>query len=146
MVVTIDPHLHRWNSLSEIFTIPTVVLHASLNIAAWIKGNIPKPILIGPDIESQQWVAEIAKAANAPYSIVEKKRFGDASVRATIPQIESYQDHSPVIVDDIISTGATMIETISHLKLLGMKNIHCIGVHAIFANTAYQESIGNSDY
>jgi ribose-phosphate pyrophosphokinase len=30
------------------------------------KINIDKPILIGPDGESEQWVAEVAKNANAP--------------------------------------------------------------------------------
>lgn len=137
-VLTIDPHLHRWHSLDEVFTIPTILLHAATNIACWIRENIPNPVLIGPDVESQQWVAEIAQVANAPYLIVNKERFGDASVKATIPQIEAYRDHTPVVIDDIISTASTMIETINHLKSLGSKKIHCIGVHALFANNAYE--------
>ena len=39
-LITIDPHLHRWNSLSEIYTIPTKMRHAANLISLWIKNNI----------------------------------------------------------------------------------------------------------
>lgn len=136
--LTIDPHLHRWKSLSDVFSVPTILLHATQDVAAWIKKNITKPILIGPDLESEQWVAEIAKAADSPYLIVEKQRFSDISVKSTIPKIDAYQDYTPVLVDDIISTAMTMIETVDHLKTLGMKKIYCIGVHAVFSKNAYE--------
>jgi ribose-phosphate pyrophosphokinase len=138
-LITIDPHLHRWHALNEIFTISTQLLHATADIAQWIQKNISNPVLIGPDKESQQWVAEIAQIAQAPFLTAEKQRFGDASVTSTIPQIENYKNHAPVVIDDIISTGMTMIATINHLKSLNMQPIHCIGVHAIFANNAYEK-------
>lgn len=140
-IITIDPHLHRWQSLSDIFSIPTTLLHATQPIADWINNNIKQPVLIGPDKESTQWVAEIAKICHAPYLIVEKIRKGDTEVSATIPQLELYTNHTPVIVDDIISTGVTMIETIKHIQSYGIKSIYCIGVHAIFAKNAYQNML-----
>ncbi len=57
----------------------------------------------------------------------------------TFPQIEAYETHTPVLIDDIISTAATMIKTVHHLKSLGMKPPICIGVHAIFAGNAYSD-------
>jgi len=48
-LVTIDPHLHRYKALSEIYTIPARALHAGAAIAGWIKNNIENPFLIGPD-------------------------------------------------------------------------------------------------
>jgi ribose-phosphate pyrophosphokinase len=138
-LITIDPHLHRRSSLSEIYSIPTAVSHAALHISAWIKYTIQKPILIGPDAESEQWVTEVAKNANAPYVILTKIRHGDRDVEVSVPQIEKYKGYIPVLVDDIISTGRTMIETIGHLKYAGMKPPICIGVHAVFANNAFEE-------
>ncbi|MBN9227361.1 MULTISPECIES: ribose-phosphate pyrophosphokinase [Legionella] len=138
-LITIDPHLHRWHSLNEVFTIDTKVLHATDNIAHWVRSNVQNPLLIGPDMESTQWVAEIAKISQAPYLIVEKTRFGDANVSATVPQIEQYPNHTPVLIDDIISTGRTMIETIKHIQTYGIHNIICLAVHAVFANNAYDE-------
>ncbi|MFT4983242.1 MAG: ribose-phosphate pyrophosphokinase [Flavobacterium sp.] len=138
-LITIDPHLHRRSSLSEIYSIPTTVSHAANSISTWIKHHIDKPILIGPDSESEQWVAEVAKNANAPYMILTKVRYSDRDVEVSIPHVAKYKDFVPVLVDDIISTGRTMIETIGHLNNAGMKPPICIGVHAVFAENAFQE-------
>lgn len=142
-LITIDPHLHRWHKLSAIYDIPTHVLHATNNIAHWIHDNIKKPILIGPDAESLQWVKEIAQKANAPYLILEKNRKGDSNVEVSIPNIEQYRDSIPVLIDDIISTGMTMIDTIQHLQALKMPPPICIGVHAVFAGDAYQKLLAS---
>jgi ribose-phosphate pyrophosphokinase len=140
-IITIDPHLHRRSSMNEIYSIPCNVLHSAKLISSWIKNNIQKPLLIGPDSESEQWVSEVAKDAGAPYIVLEKLRRGDNDVDVSIPQTEKYKDHTPVLVDDIISTANTMIETIGHLKKASMKPAVCIGVHAVFANLAYDNLI-----
>lgn len=140
-LVTVDPHLHRRSSLSEVYSIPTKVIHAADLISEWIKNNIKHPVLIGPDSESEQWVSEVAKNAGAPFIVLEKTRHGDKDVEVSIPDVEVYQEHTPVLVDDIISTARTMIETIRHLKSANMKSPVCIGIHAVFAENAYQELI-----
>jgi len=142
-LTTIDPHLHRRNSLSEIYSVPNRVIHAASHISKWIKSTIKKPVLVGPDSESEQWVSEVAREANAPFTVLEKIRHGDRDVEVSIPDVAKYKDHTPVLVDDIISTARTMIETIGHLKKAGMKAPVCIGVHAVFAASAY-EDLNNS--
>ncbi len=140
-LITIDPHLHRIHSLSEIYSIPCQVIHASSLISSYIGKNIENPVLIGPDSESEQWVSEIAKKTDTPYLILEKTRLGDHEVRITVPQVEKYKNHTPVLVDDIISTAQTMIETILHLKKSGMRAPVCIGTHAIFADNSMEKLI-----
>lgn len=142
-LTTVDPHLHRRNSLSEVYQIPNKVIHAAAHISQWIKANIEKPVLIGPDSESVQWVSEVAKNAGAPFTILQKIRHSDRDVEVSIPDVENYKDHTPVLVDDIISTARTMIETVEHLKRAGMKPPVCIGVHAVFALNAYEELINS---
>lgn len=142
-LVTIDPHLHRWHTLSAIYDIPAIVLHASDNIAQWIDKHIHAPILIGPDAESQQWVADIARKANAPFLILEKIRKGDKQVEVSIPNIEKHHNAIPVLIDDIISTGMTMIGAVKHLLSLKMRPPICIGVHAVFAGDAYQQLLAS---
>lgn len=137
-MVTIDPHLHRHHSLDEIYSIPTVVVHAASVISEWIMKNIEKPIVIGPDIESEQWVSKVAKEANAPFLVLEKIRRGDRDVEVSNPDVEKYRDHTPVLVDDIISTARTMIETVKHIRNAKMKDPVCIGVHAVFSGDAYE--------
>lgn len=138
-LVTIDPHLHRRNSLSEVYQIPCRVAHAASSISAWIKDNIKNPVLIGPDSESEQWVSQVAKNAGAPFLVLEKIRQGDNEVEVSVPNLEGYKNHTPVLVDDIISTARTMIETVGHLNRAGMIAPVCIGVHGVFAGNAYRE-------
>ncbi len=138
-LITVDPHLHRYHSLDEIYTIPSCVLHGALSIAKWIRDHVTCPLLIGPDQESQQWVVDVAQAARAPYVVLKKIRHGDRSVEVSVPEVEKWKRHTPVLVDDIISTGHTMMETIGHLNGLGMEAPVCIGVHGIFIGTAYED-------
>jgi ribose-phosphate pyrophosphokinase len=138
-IVTIDPHLHRIKSLSEIYFIPHTTIHVADQISNWIKKNIKNPVLIGPDKESKQWVSIVAKNAEAPFVVLNKVRYSDEVVKVSIPNIEQYKNATPVLVDDIISTGHTMIETVNHLKKEDMKPAICIGIHAIFAGNSYQE-------
>ncbi len=49
--------------------------------------------------------------------------------------------HTPVLVDDIISTARTMIEAVKHFKSTKIKAPVCIGVHGIFAGDAYDSLI-----
>ncbi|MDA1098011.1 MAG: ribose-phosphate pyrophosphokinase [Proteobacteria bacterium] len=138
-LVTIDPHLHRRSALSEIYAVPAAALHAAPAIAAWIRDAVPNPILVGPDSESEQWVAAVAAAAGAPFVVLEKTRHGDRDVQISVPHLARWRARTPVLVDDIISTARTMIETIGHLKTAALPPPVCIGVHAVFADTAYAD-------
>lgn len=136
-LITIDPHLHRHASLSEIYSIRTKVVHAGLAIAKWVIEHIKKPFFIGPDAESEQWVSAIAKLAKAPFVILEKTRHGDQDVSIRFPDLSMFKEFTPILVDDIISTAGTMIKTVRHLNEQTMKPPICIGVHGIFAQDAY---------
>lgn len=140
-LVTVDPHLHRYHHLDEIYTIPNTVLHATQSISQWIAKEITKPLLIGPDRESEQWVAEVARIAHAPYLILEKNRHGDDDVDISLPIIGDYHDHTPVLVDDIISTAQTMIAVVKHLQQAKMKAAVCVGIHAVFSGSAYENLV-----
>lgn len=136
-LITVDPHLHRHRSLTEIYSIPCTVLHSSNLIANWITDHVDNPVLIGPDSESKQWVSQVAAKINAPFIILEKQRLGDRDVNVAVPQAQQYESYTPVLVDDIISTARTMIVTIKHLQEIKLRPVVCIGVHALFAGDAY---------
>jgi ribose-phosphate pyrophosphokinase len=108
-------------------------------LSQWIGAEVTRPLLIGPDGESEQWVASVAQAANAPCVVLEKIRRGDRDVEVSVPEVERWRDNTPVLVDDIISTAHTMIETVNHLRNAGMKPSVCVAIHAVFADDAYRE-------
>lgn len=140
-LVTVDPHLHRRQSLAEIYSIPTQVMHAAPLVSEWIRNEVKMPLLIGPDSESEQWVAAVARDARAPHVVLQKVRHGDRKVEISIPDVARWRNHTPVLVDDIVSSGRTMIETVSHLKAAGMPPPICVAVHGIFADNAFGDLV-----
>jgi ribose-phosphate pyrophosphokinase len=138
-LVTVDPHLHRRSSLEEIYTVPCTTLHAAPLISRWIREEVEAPLIVGPDVESEQWVSEVASEAGSPWVVLKKERLGDRDVRISVPDLDRWLDRTPVLVDDIISTARTMIETVGHLVRAGLKAPVCVGVHAILAGSAYAD-------
>jgi ribose-phosphate pyrophosphokinase len=138
-LVTVDPHLHRRSDLSEIYQIPTRKVQAAPLFASWIAANIDHPLLIGPDQESEQWVAAIARACGAPHLVLKKERKGDRDVVISIPNIANLERTTPVLMDDIISSGHTMLETIQQLQSAGARDSVCMAVHGLFAEGAYEK-------
>ena len=137
-LVTVDPHLHRVTTLGAIYSARAEVAHTAPLISNWIRTEVTSPLLIGPDAESEQWVRAVAEGADAPYTVLQKIRRGDYDVEVSVPGIERWRERTPVLVDDIISTGSTMVAAIGHLVRLGMKAPVCIGVHAVFSAGSYQ--------
>jgi ribose-phosphate pyrophosphokinase len=137
-LVTVDPHLHRLKSLGAVYKIPARAVHAAPLIADFIKREVAQPLLIGPDAESAQWARSTAEAIGAPSIVLEKIRRGDRDVSVRVPDVERWRDRTPVLVDDIISTGQTMIETIGHLHEAGLRPPVCIAVHGVFATGSYE--------
>lgn len=138
-LITVEPHLHRWHSLSELYTLPYEVVRASEAMASWIRENVEEPVLVGPDDESEQWVSEVAQRVDAPYVVWGKERSGDRDVKVKRSRTEELKGRCPVLVDDIISTAHTMIQTVRHLREAGVEDAVCMGVHPLFVGTAYEE-------
>lgn len=131
-----DPHLHREDKLEHIFRIKSKKLTANSLIAGYIRENIKKPVIIGPDEESYKWARHVAEMLNVESRILMKKRYSSYHVEVKLNKKLDLKGKNVVIVDDIISTGHTILETAKELRKLGAKNIHCICVHGIFANDA----------
>lgn len=138
-LVRVDPHLHRRKSLSEIYSIPSTVSHAAPLIARWIRDHVPRPILVGPDAESAQWVAAVAERAGEPYTVLSKQRLGDRSVRVSPFRLDGGGKRTPVLVDDIVSSARTMIEAVKQIRNRGGVAPWCIAVHALFVGDAYRQ-------
>jgi ribose-phosphate pyrophosphokinase len=138
-MVTVDPHLHRHHSLEGIYGIPTTIAHAAPMIADWVRREVAHPMLVGPDAESEQWVAAVATACEAPFVILEKTRRGDRDVSISEPP--ALNGHTPVVIDDIVSTGKTMVEATRRLRASGSVAPVCVAIHAVFADAVNDELV-----
>jgi ribose-phosphate pyrophosphokinase len=126
-VLAIDPHLHRIRTLKEISS-KAKEISAKALIAEFVRENFAEDFqIVGPDSESKQWGAEIAHSLGKDAIILRKQRFSSFNVHV--------RDHDlgkkVLIIDDIISTGRTLLQTIRIARRHGAKKIYCIGIHGI---------------
>lgn len=135
-IITIDPHLHRYRSMKEVFTVPAKNLTANPLIADFVKKKYRDPVILGPDWESYQWAEAIAKRVGVESTVLEKTRYSSRHVSVKMKKPIEIKGKTVVIVDDIISTGHTIAEAAKKAKAAGAKKIVAIGVHGLFVEGA----------
>lgn len=138
-VITVDPHLHRISHLDQ--AIPrgaAVALTATALLAEFVTQRIERPLIVGPDAESEQWVRAIAEPHGLDFAVASKERFGDRQVRTTLPE-RDYRGRHIVLVDDMASTGRTLIAVASQLAVRGAATIDCLVTHALLADDATRQ-------
>lgn len=138
-IITVDPHLHRVRDLGELFRIERRKLSANREIAAYVKRKFSAKdsVIVGPDIESSQWAKSIADSIGFESTIFLKERLSSRHVKINVTAELTWKKKNVVIIDDIISSGHTMIEAVKEIRKRKPKSVHCICVHAIFAENAY---------
>ncbi len=135
-IITIDPHLHRYGSLKDIFMIRAVKLTANRLIEDYIQKNIPNCVIVGPDAESYQWAEEVAERIGVEATVLKKTRYTSRHVDVKVVKPIPIKGKNAVIVDDIISTGHTIAEAAKKIRRKGAKTITAIGVHGLFVEDA----------
>jgi len=130
--VIIDPHLHRIKNLKR-FSGRARVITANEVIADYIRKKYKNNFtIVGPDVESAQWGAKIAKMLGKKAVILKKKRYSSRKVRIKEKRIEG----NIIVIDDIISTGGTIVETLKIARKQGAEKMVCIGVHGLLLGDA----------
>ena len=135
-IITVDPHLHRTPELGLVMPqTEAISLSATSLLGQFLKQQISDALLIGPDEESAQWVQQIAETSGFPFVVANKKREGDRKVEIKLPAFD-YAGKTAVLVDDVISTGQTMMMAARQLKSNGAISVHCLITHPLFCDNA----------
>lgn len=138
-VVTVDPHLHRVATLQEAVPVAQpVVLSATAALADHVARLRPGALLLGPDEESGQWVAQAAARHGNPYAVCTKVRSGDRHVQVALPEGEAWQGRAVVVLDDMVSTGHTVAQAAQQLRAAGVASVDVAVTHALFAEGALE--------
>ena len=138
-LITVDPHLHRIQHLSV--ALPycnSVAATASLALGDFLRQQHLQGVLVGPDEESRQWVEQVAQHARLDFVVASKERFGDREVKISLPEYP-FSGKRAILVDDVISSGKTMIETAIALQQRGVAGVSALCTHALFAPGAQEE-------
>ncbi len=132
-VITVDMHRHRVFDMSDIFSVPVTDLSAVSELTRYMMKyyNMGNPAVIGPDAASEAWATIAAKILNTDYYILSKQRFSGTEVEVSIKDRLNVEERDVFIVDDIISTGGTIVNAMEILKEHGAKDIYVACTHPI---------------
>src|SRR3546814_3110774 len=72
-----------------------------------------------------------------PYQVLAKERHGDYDVRVSLPDPQAVSVRTPVLIDDIVSSGNTILETLAHLRRLSLPPPLLVAIHPVFAGDAF---------
>lgn len=137
-VITVDPHLHRVATLEEAVPVRrTVVLSGAPLLADLVAQRRPNALLVGPDEESAQWIAQAAQRHGFDQAVCRKVRHGDRHVEIELPTI-NVQDRAVVLLDDVASSGHTLAQAARGLLAAGAASVDVAVTHALFAGNAGQ--------
>jgi ribose-phosphate pyrophosphokinase len=131
-IVTVEPHLHRTADLTPVFGGTPVSSLSAAELLADAIGRRGDPVIMGPDAESEPWVRRIAERLEAPWLVAHKSRSGDRDVKVTLPANAGVAGRRTVIVDDICSSGATLIAAMRRLQAAAAASVELGIVHALF--------------
>ena len=135
-VITVDPHLHRVATLHEALPASnTLVLSGAPLLSDLIAAHRSAALLVGPDEESAQWVAQAAARHGLEYAVCRKLRHGDRSVHIELPHCKLAGRHV-VLLDDVASTGHTLAEAAALLLAAGAASVDVAVTHALFDSGA----------
>ncbi len=135
-VITVDPHLHRITQLSEAIVSGTAIaLSGAPRLAELIANECRQPLLMGPDAESEQWVALAGAQIGCDYAVCTKVRSGDKQVQIQLPDV-SVCGRQVVLMDDVASSGHTLAEAAKLLLSAGATSVDVAVTHALFAGDA----------
>ena len=118
------------------FRVPTDHLSAQPALAEAIrKLNIPRAVVIAPDIGNAKRAAYLARVLDLPVAAGNKRRIDDRTVRVEgiVGKIEG---ENAIITDDEIARGTSVIELIAVLRDLGIKRVWVTCTHGVFTDGA----------
>ena len=130
-LLTVDPHLHRTHTLAAVLPgTEAFGISAAPVLAAALDRN-EDPLLVGPDGEARQWVERIAARQDLEFVLGRKRRVGDRDVELAIPDVDRARGRKAVMVDDLISTGATLKAAARLLIDAGAARVEVLATHCL---------------
>lgn len=132
-VLTVNPHE---TLVCEYFTVPATALDAAPHLAEPL-GELTEPLFLAPDAGARA-LAEAVRDAYGTGTIdhFEKERHSGTEVEIE-PSDADVAGRDVVLVDDIVTTGSTMSESVAELGDRDPGRIVVSCIHPVFARSAY---------
>jgi ribose-phosphate pyrophosphokinase len=134
-IMTIDLHAP---AIQGFFNIPVDHLTALDLISDHLKSlNLPNPVVVSPDAGRASTAEKLANQLNAPFAIMIKKRpaHNESVITHVIGEVEGC---TPIIIEDMIDTGTTIVNVVESLKERGANDAYVCATHPLFSANALQ--------
>lgn len=135
-VITIDLHAA---AIQGFFNIPVDHLTALDLISDHLKSlNLKNPVVVSPDAGRASTAEKLANLLHAPFAIMIKKRpqHNESVITHVIGEVEGC---TPIIIEDMIDTGTTIVNVVESLKERGAHEAYVCATHPVFSNDALKK-------
>ena len=133
-LVVVDPHTPE---LEAVCRIPAETLSAVPALAGALAGHLPDgTVVVAPDLGAVKLAERYAAVLHGPVAVVRKQR-GAGSAVAALDVAGDVIGRTAVIVDDMITTGATIEAAVGLLRARGAAHdIVVAATHGLFVHAA----------
>jgi len=137
-VLTIDLHA---NQIQGFFNVPVDNLMALPIFITYFKSmdniNLRDIVVVAPDAGGVERARLFSQALQAGLAIADKRRT-EPGVAKIMHIIGDVKDKDTVIVDDIIDSAGTLVETIHGLKSQGARRVFAVCTHGLLSGKAIE--------
>jgi len=116
--------------------IPVINLDATGLLATYLlQAGYERPLVLSPGKKGGSMAEEAASVMEAPHDIIRSRR--DPVTGEVVVETDAVvRDRDVAIVDDMISTGTTMVKSVQLVKRMGAKRVAVLCVHGLFLGNA----------
>ncbi|WP_176391817.1 ribose-phosphate diphosphokinase [Marininema halotolerans] len=135
-VITLDLHAP---AIQGFFHIPVDHLTALDQITEYLTQQaIHNPVVVSPDAGRVKMAEKLASYLDTPFAIMMKRRpvHNEASVTHIIGEVAG---RTPIIIEDIIDTGGTIVSVIERLQEKGAHKAWVCATHAVLSGEALKK-------
>jgi ribose-phosphate pyrophosphokinase len=137
-VLTIDLHA---NQIQGFFNVPVDNLMALPIFITFFNSmeniNLKDIVVVAPDAGGVERARLFSQALHAGLAVANKRRT-EPGVAKIMHIIGDVKDKDTVIVDDIIDSAGTLVETIHGLKSQGARRVFAVCTHGLFSGKAIE--------
>lgn len=140
-IITVQAHMHRTRDLDAALGGRPVLNLSAVTLLAQA-GRWNDPVFVAPDIEAESWARAAADAAGGTWTGFRKVRDGDREVRLGPARVDAVRGRQAVILDDICSSGATLMSAAASLRAAGAAGVDVAVAHALFPPVVQARLLG----
>ncbi|ODS41868.1 MAG: hypothetical protein MSIBF_00445 [Candidatus Altiarchaeales archaeon IMC4] len=131
-ITTLNAHFLDTYGRFEPWGVKLKNLDAFPLLAKHFAGRVRSPVVIAPDKGAMHYARNAAEIIGCESDYLEKTRVSDTDVRMKTKKLP-VKGKDVIILDDIISTGGTMLKAAGMLRGAGAKTIDLGCVHGVFS-------------